>query len=254
MVKGQKTAADSSFISLNMAFSEYASYSQVKRSFPMHMGYPLLYTRAASLGVEYMRQGHKAGHIFNSEIFIPRALKSDNGRGSDILLEEDGSYWFRWNAGYRLSMPLVKKGGFGIYHGIVTGMLFERRRINYHSNSCEITTDLNIFLGPSLQPIFTVSEYWQLSGGFDALFYLPYLNYGNISKMDMSGNEFYSIPYHGFYYQTLFSFSVRYRRLMLSIIKNDMVGYASQQYGFDSEGMVHFKLDRIYSVKLSLDL
>ncbi len=254
MVKGQELSADSSLIRFNSGLSEYVSYSQVKRSFPMNMGYPLLYTRTASLGVEYMRQGKKAGHLFNAEIFVPVALNSDNGTGSDFLLHKEGSYWFRSGAGYRMSMSLMRTGDFRIYHGIATGMLFERRKLNYQSNASEITSDLNIYLGPSLQAVFTVTDDWQLSGGFDALFYLPYLNYGKISKRDMSGSEFYSTAYHGFYYQTEFSFSVRYRRLMLSLIKNDMAGYSSQQYGFDKEGMVHFKLDRICSVKLSLEL
>ncbi len=154
----------------------------------MHMGYPLLYTRTASLGVEYMRRGEKAGHIFNGEGFIPGALNSGNGTGSDLLLEEERGSWFRWNAGYRLSMSLMQKGDFRIYHGIATGMLYERRSLNYQSNSSEITTDLNIYLGPSLQTVFTINDDWQLSGRFD------------------------------------------------------------------NERMVHFKLDRICSVKLSLEL
>jgi len=220
----------------------------------MHMGYPVINTSTTDLGVSYINREKKTWHKLGAEILMPSELDSDNGSGQNLLLDGDNSRYFRFCLNYEASWKLFQTGSLRINHGAVAGILYGSRKLAYKSNSSEITSDWNLFLGPALETFFIINDEWSLSGGFDARFYLPYLNRGTLKKSDTYDNEIYSSAYSGFYYQTLFDLSLAYKRFMISLVKNDIVGYASPEPGFKAVNIVHFKLDRIYLLKLSWQL
>lgn len=245
---------DSHILSLNAGWLRYRSFSQQKNSMQMRMGYPLLKTNALVLGLNYQLQRSKVLHDFSLHITIPSTLDSDNGTGMNELLEQSESIYSRAVAEYTPRWKLIRRGGFRFRHGPAAGLLFDHRKLVYLSGAGERSYDLNLFMGPSLQAVFHFNENWHVSAGFDGLFYLPFLNYGRLSKVDREGDEFYASPYHGFYYQTHFKISAGYKRYVIGFMMEDMVGYANPDVSFDTEGMNHFKLEKIYQLKISVQL
>lgn len=252
--RGQNLLEKNSSWVLHAGFFQYNSYSQEKISFPMNMGYPVIYTSTSDFGVSYINREKKTWHKLGAEILMPSKLNSDNGSGQNLLLDRDNSRYFRFSLNYKASWKLFQTGSLRINHGAASGILSGYRKLTYKSNASEITSDWNLFLGPALEAFFIINDEWCLSGDFDARFYLPYLNRGTLKKSDTYDNEIYSSAYSGFYYQTLFGLSLAYRKLMISLVKNDIVGYASPEPGFKTENIVHFKLERIYLLKLSWQL
>ena len=124
----------------------------------------------------------------------------------------------------------------------------------YQSRAAEQTWAWNYYLGPSLETKAALGRNFKLTAGFDTRFHLPWLNYGRLEKTDSEGRHIPGSSYRGFYYQTVFTFAVSLNRYTLGFNKNALTGYASGIPDFDTEGMVHHNLDRIYTFFIRMRL
>ncbi len=250
----QVSPEDSSRFQISTGLFFYRSYSQQKTGMPMRSGYPVLKTRTAMVGLSYRKRNERATHLLSGQATVPAAMGADNGTGRNLLVQKAGSRYFNLNLDYRLTWPLLKTGAFEIRHGMTSGLFFENRHLAYQGSASEETRDWNIYLGPSLQSGYRISKNWKISGEFDARIYLPFLNYGLLQKRNPDGQLFFESPYHSFFYQTLFRILLNYKRVSLGVEKNDLVGFASREPDFGTEGMLHHKLDRHFCIQIAVAL
>jgi hypothetical protein len=235
---------------LSAQWMNYRSFSQQKLDIPMKGGYPLLQSRTLVLEAGYTLVKGKIQHAFRINAGFPASLQADAGTGSNRLLEERRNTHFRSGMNHQLTFPLFQWKGLNGRHGLSSGLLYERRRLVYLSGSQETTRDINFYLGPSLKLRYALSSSWKIKAGFDAHFYLPYLNYGQLTARNSRDEIAFSSDYRGFYYQTIFRLGVSSGILTpnpieLGVLKNDMVGFASRKPSFEATDIVHFKLDRL---------
>ncbi len=253
-VGAQAFREDSSRFQVSTGVFFYRSYSQQKTGMPMRSGYPVLKTRTAVLGLHYRKMNERATHLLSGQVSVPAAMGSDNGTGRNLLVQKAGSRYAFLNMDYRLTWPLLKTGGFLIRQGMTSGLFFENGHLDYQRSASEETHDWNIFLGPSLQSGFRINKNWKITGEFDARLYLPFLNYGVLRKNNSNGQLFFECSYHSFFYQALFRLFLNYKRVSLGVVKNDLVGFASREPDFGTEGMLHHKLDRHFCVQMAVAL
>ncbi len=243
-------------ISLN--YLNYRSFSQQKTDLKMHSGYPLFTSAIPAASVHLNLNKGVSIHNIDWRISLPVTLTSDNGTGMNFLLKEDNSNYFRSSLGYRLTWPLLNFSWLEIRHGFATGLQFEKRKLTYLSESIEKTTDINAYLGPSLVAEVPVNRNIGFFGNFDGQFYLPYLNYGKIESYNSLGSITYSKHYFGFYYQASFIAGLNFflentRKISLGVEKNDIVGFAGPSPSFKAENIIHYKLDRLLGIFLSVE-
>ena len=253
----QKFSDGKMITGLSLNYLNYRSFSQQKTNLKMHSGYPVLISNipAASFHLHFNKS--KSSHNIDWRINLPAGLTSDNGTGMNFLLNEDKSNYFRSSLGYRLTWPLLNFSWLELRHGFVTGLQFEKRKLTYLSGSIEKTTDINAYLGPALKAEIPVNRNIGFFGNFDGQFYLPYLNYGKIKSYNYLGSLTYSDHYFGFYYQARFIAGLNFflentRKISLGIEKNDIVGFAGPSPSFKAENIIHYKLDRLLGIFLSV--
>ena len=245
--------------SLLLEWLHYRSYSQQNNEIPMKAGYPVIQSQTPVLGLGYHIYGPQARHTLALNLGIPASLDSDNGGGQNLLLRDQMMSYYRIGFDYHLHWHLFRWKKFSMDHGLTSGLLYESRNLHYLSGSRERTKDVNFYLGPALNLRYHLDNQWIIEGIFDARFYLPYVNYGNLNAIDKEGMLTFTSEYHGFYYQTLFSLALTRKMpngslLKLGVVKNDMIGFAGREPTFRVEEVVHFKLDRLFHFYLRYTL
>ncbi len=218
------------------------------------MGYPVLRAGMPVIEAAWQKSSGKTRHLFRARLAFPSKLHSDNGTGRNYLSDKNNSRYFRFNMDYQISWILFTVKSFHMRHGLTAGILHENRNLVYQSKAAEQTWDWNIYLGTSLETKAALGRNFKLTAGFDARFHLPWFNYGRLEKTDSEFRRIQASAYRGFYYQTVFTFAVSLNRYTLGLNKNDLAGYASGKTDFDTEGMVHHKLDRIYAFFITIGL
>lgn len=241
-------------IGLRLAWIGYASWSQQKNDMRMRRGFPVLLGQFPALGARVVLATGSAQHEILAECGIPGSLTSDNGTGRNLLLDEAESGYFRAGVDYRLHWPLLSWHSLQLRHGMTAGLRYEYRDLVYASGMSERSRDAGISLGPALDLALPIDAQWSVRLGFDAHFHLPWLNYGKLSKRDAEGRRHYEASYRAFYYQTLLMFTVRHGRYAVQLRRDDLLGFAGRKADFDMEGMVHHKIDRLYSVHVEVAL
>src|SRR6056297_1416241 len=116
----------------------------------MHSGYPVIIGNMPAASLYYGFSDGKKMHRLEWKVGKPYGLTSDNGRGHNFLLTEDGNNYFRSSLNYHLTWPLLTRQWLKLRHGLASGLLFENRNIKYQSGSSEKTSDINLYFGPSL--------------------------------------------------------------------------------------------------------
>jgi len=232
-------------------WQSYNSYSQQNGDMPMKAGYPVVQAQMPAIGIGYHLPFPWVHHQFKLSFSIPSGLDSDDGTGEDHMLRDNFMAYAKAGLDYHLTFPLFRWKKLKARHGLNSGLLYEFRNLFYLSGAKERTRDINLYLGPVLQLTYRLDDNWTIQGGFDARFYLPYVNYGALLASNARGMTVYSSNYQGFYYQTIFSLEAAYRlpsekTLKAGIRKNDLVGFAGRKPSFVVEEVVHFKLDRMY--------
>lgn len=229
----------------------YSSFSQQKPTTPVQASYPAIESRSFALGILRSINRPNAHHDFTLTVSLPSSLDSDNGTGMNHLLKQNSHTYFRSNIDYRMSFPLFHWGNLRARHGLISGLLYENRKLHYLSGATEKAEDINLYIGPGIQLAYGLSSDWIIEGTFDGRFYLPYTNYGTLHAFNASGISVFSSAYSGFYYQTLFKLGVSWQlpkkdKLQVGVVKNDLIGFASQKPSFYVTNVVHFKLDRLF--------
>ncbi len=229
----------------------YHSFSQQKPATPVQAGYPVIESRSFALGISRSIQRPKAHHHLRLRINVPSSLDSDNGKGKNHLVERSHLNYFRSGLDYHLIFPFFQWKGLQVRQGLTSGLLYENRNLHYLSGARENAEDINFYIGPGLQMQYGLSSKWMLKGAFDARFYLPYTNYGQLHAFDPLGNPVFSSAYSGFYYQTLFKLGICWQlpekgAVEAGAVKNDLIGFAGRQPDFYVNDVVHFKLDRLF--------
>lgn len=233
----------------------YQSFSQQKTSMRMKAAYPSYVSKILAFNSTYKIEKAKSIQEINFSLSLPSSIDSDDGSGTNYLLDKKQSRYFRSELNYRKSFSLLKWNRFNIKHAFISGLLYESRNLHFLSNSVEKTKDINLYIGPALQMQYDLSESFALKAYFDASFYLPYLNYGVLEAADASDNTFFTSVYRAFYYETIFKMELAYllpnlNSIILGIAKDDLVGFANRKPLFYIDDVVHFKFDRLYHFSL----
>jgi len=245
-----------SFWMFSLEWQKYQSFSQQDNNFPMKAGYPAFVALHPTFRVGYHHFKGKSQHALQLRLSAPTCLDSENGSGDNLLLEKINSTYFRSGLDYRWSFPLFSFKRLQLRHAVLSGLLFEKRNLNYRSGANEKTVDINLYLGPGFALGYPLSSAWRLEGRFDARFYLPYFNYGKLKTGSIDGETIINTAYHGFYYQAIFRLGATYQTpqsgsMHFGIRKNDLVGFANRAPSFEVDDLVHFKLDRLLQLYLS---
>jgi hypothetical protein len=246
---------DSTTWKFSVAWTRYLSFSQKKTDLPMKAGYPFLYSQMPSAGIGYRFLKKKTLHQANVHLTIPARLGSENGNGDNLITQKKRSRYFRSGIHYRVSFPLFQWKGLYAKHAFLSGLLYEYRKIQYKSDAKEITSDINLYIGPGFTVKYNLEKDWVIEGAFDARFYIPYVNYGTIQSYDSQGQKIFTSGYRAFYYQAIFSLGLDYNipdqgTAGIGIKKNDLVGFANRKPRFRVEDIVHFKLDNLLHIYL----
>ena len=247
------SAADHT-LSICGGYHGYRSYSQQNNSMPMGSGYPMLFSQSLLLDGRYMTKRAKTEHSIAVQAVLPSPLDSDSATGENFLVGQGASHW-SVDGVYHLSFPLIAKESFTISHAFHSGIRYEFRNLVYPSGAHERTWDVNLFIGPSLCVSYYTGNKVVLLAGFDARFYLPYLNYGELASFDELGESVYSSPYYSFFYQTVLKLEGRFpvgtnSSLSCAIEREDLVGFANSERKFYPDDIIHCKFDKTFSCSI----
>ncbi len=236
----------------------YSSYSQQKMGYPLRAGYPAIQAKGVAVRVNYKFSKGLVAHELSLLTTAPAGLTSNNGTGQNLLIENKSLSYHKSILGYKLWLNLIDLENIRATHSFSSGVLLEFRRLNYLSGDIEKTRDINLYLGPCFHIAYDVSQQWQVFAGFDAHFYLPYLNYGWLKTFSETGEQRFSSPYRAFYYQTNFSLGIRYdinkqMGVKVAFSKDDLVGFANRKPSFKVNDIIHHKLDRVYALKVGVE-
>ena len=235
-------------LGINIRYLSYSSFSEQGTGFPLIAGYPVLNAFAPGLGLSFTSGRHE----ITAELAYPVKLISDDGTGMNYLLDTQESHYFCAQLDYACYFPFFERKRLKAEHALNVGVLYENRYLSYIYATSESTKDINLYLGSRLKFDLYLSNNWAIHFNFDARFYLPYLNYGELISFDIHNTPLYSTSYYAFYYQTIFGLSVskefeHNNILEVGVRKNDLVGYANSTPLFYMDDMVHFKLDRLFN-------
>ena len=242
-------------ITLTAGHNHYRSFSQQDNSFPMKTGYPVLSSGTLFLEGLYRMKGLKGSHIFGAMITFPGGLQSDNGTGNDFLLKASESRYFHGRFSYFYNRQLYSLKNVELHYSIPVGIASEYRKLVYLSDAVEQTQDMGVFLGPpGAWVTWNITEKLKLWCTFHPVFHLPWLNYGVLKKYDPAEHPVSDDTYRAFYYHTMLKAAVQYDFFTLGLMKNDLAGFGSRKPDFNTSEMVHYKLDKVLQVYLSVDL
>jgi hypothetical protein len=254
-VHGQTEQSGASSWSIGPGYLNYHSFSQQKISMPMRIGFPLYFSNTAMIEVEWHRQDENAGHRLSITTTLPSSVSSDNGTGRNEILDVSSSSYFRAGTEYQLQLPLLRWRDLArLQHGFTSGIIHESRELRYQSATSEQSVDINLYIGPAVYIDCAITTDISLRFHFAGRFYLPYLNYGHLTQRDAGADAFMKSSYHGFYYQSVLALEASWRNYRLKLTRGSMAGYATSEMGFGTEGIVHHKLDRDYTVSVRRQL
>lgn len=250
-----RTFSDSTRIALLSGYINYRSFSQQDLSFPMKMGYPVLRSQSASLGMDIEFNTGKYFHTIGCYASIPSRVSSDNGTGMEMILQPDLTRFFFGRFDYMAERQLITLGK--LYAGVNMGasVIGEYRKLVYTGGSCEETFDIGFATGPpGIHLHYPVLPGTGLHFTFTPLFHLPWLNTGRIRAGAPDDTTLFESKYHGFWYETRTTLYLQIRRYTVGAAYGNMVGFAGRNAGFSSSDIVHFKLDRRCSFYIMFEL
>ena len=236
----------------------YNSYSQQKMGYPLKAGYPVIQAQGVAINIIYnLKQGTKV-HSFSLKTTAPSGLSSNNGTGQNLLLTNNRPSYHKSALGYKLWLNLFELGKFKANHSISTGLLYEYRKLTYISGKSEVTSDINLYLGPNFEIKYIINQQWQLIVEFDAHFYLPYFNFGYLRMFSEAEEQIFSSVYRAFYYQTNFLLGAKYQLnkqmgIRIAFSKDDLVGFANRTPSFKVNDIIHYKFDRVFTLSVGVE-
>ncbi len=236
----------------------YNSYSQQKMGYPLKAGYPVIQAQGIAVSISYNFKQETKVHSLSLTATAPSGVTSNNGTGQNLLLTSNHLSYHKSTLGYKLWLNLFEFGKLKANHSISTGILYEYRNLTYISEKSEVTSDINLYVGPNFEIKYNINQQWQLIGGFDAHFYLPYINYGSLKTYSETGEQIFSSAYRAFYYQTNFLLGAKYQfnnqmRITIALSKDDLVGFANRTPSFKVNDIIHYKFDRVYALSVGVE-
>ncbi len=234
-------------VGASLRHAHYRSYSQLKSSVPMSIGYPIFHSRGTLLGISLHREGSGLDHHLSLTTAWFPSLSSDNGTGDNYLLDPKASHQRRISLLYHFSSRLLSWNRFSLYHGLAASLLYDTRKTTYQSGFVRNTRDLNPGVGGTLQLDINLFPALDLQADMTALFYIPHLNIGELSGTQ-AGDTRYSDRYHSFTYQARYGLALIWtlrsgQSILLGIHKKEWLGFGNRSPSFTTGDLITFKLD-----------
>jgi hypothetical protein len=238
------------YMGLNVRYYPYQSFSLIKPSFPLQMGYPSYVADVIALGLDFERRGRTWDHYMSVKWSVPAAVSSDDGNRRNILIKPGESSLNRFQYQYFFTLPLITAGETLARFGGSSSFVYEKRELTFVSGRTENQWDIGAGLGPVFSLYFPLLPSLAFHGQYHLLFYLPYFSYGEWESQHV-GSPLLSSIYYPFIFSTHWELKSIINpagdfQLQIGYRKTDQVGFGNSTPSFTFDENVIHKLERYH--------